>query len=106
MISRTRKPGFTLLEMMLVLAVLAVVAVVTVPAVDRMYRTHRLQQTANDLRAKLAATRLHSIDEGIAYQFRFEPNGRHFVVIPLQTASMRFGEAQSSTHGVMASSLQ
>ena len=96
--SRRDRPtaGFTLLEMMLVLAILATVAVATFPAVDRMYRTHRLRQTANDLRAKLAATRLRAIDEGIAYQFRYEPGGRHLVVVPQQSESLRFGAASDS----------
>lgn len=85
--------GFTLLEMLLVLAILAAMAAMSFPTLDRMHRTHRLQRMVSEIRTKLAATRLHAIDDGIEYQFRFEPGGRHLLAIPLQRGALRFGAA-------------
>jgi len=87
------RTGFTLLEMLLVLAILAAVAAICFPAVDHMYQSHRLGHSANEIRTKLAATRLHAIDDGIKYQFRIEPGGRYSVAVPLEDATTRFGVA-------------
>ena len=75
------------------LAILAAMAAMAFPALDRMHRTHRLQRMVSEIRTKLAATRLHAIDDGIEYQFRFEPGGRHLLAIPLQQGALRFGAA-------------
>jgi prepilin-type N-terminal cleavage/methylation domain-containing protein len=74
--------GLTLLEMLLVLAVLAVAIVVLYPATERLYRTHRFRQAVEQIRARLAATRVRAIDEGVIYRFQYEPDGQRFLAIP------------------------
>jgi Tfp pilus assembly protein FimT len=87
---RTRaRGGLTLLEMLLVLAVLVAVVGITSPALNRMYESHRLQQSVNEVLAKLGAARLHAIDDGVVYEFRFEPRGRNLLIVPHQDARHR-----------------
>ncbi len=89
--------------MLLVLAVLAAMTAILYPAVDRLYRTSRFTQAMEQLRAKLSATRVRAIDDGHAYQFRFEPEGRRMVVVafgqrsvPLERDERRFSRDQPS----------
>ena len=77
-----RTTAFTLLEMLLVLAVLTAALAVLYPATERLYRTHRFQQALEEVRGKLAATRVRAIDDGLIYEFRYEPQGRRLLVIP------------------------
>lgn len=83
--------GFTLMEMMLVLAVLAVFASLTVPSVVRMYRARRLSEAAEHVRALAASARVRAIETGLIYQFCTETNGTHFVVAPFEPDHLNSG---------------
>lgn len=80
--ARRRCSGFTLLELLLVLAVLVTVVSLTWPSVLRYLREQGIQEGAEAARAAAASTRIKAIDTGLTYQFRYEPGGRRFVVIP------------------------
>jgi len=73
--------AFTLLEMMLVLVVLVTMAGLAWPSLSRLYADRRLQEAAELVRVKLTAARVHALDSGVTYQFRFEPGGRRFLVV-------------------------
>ncbi|MCA9063256.1 MAG: prepilin-type N-terminal cleavage/methylation domain-containing protein [Planctomycetaceae bacterium] len=76
--------GFTLLELMLVLALLAVVASIVVPNLMASVQDSQVQQAAETVRETLADARTYAIDTGIDYQFRYEVNGPAFVVLPTE----------------------
>jgi prepilin-type N-terminal cleavage/methylation domain-containing protein len=75
------RSALTLLEMLLVLAILGAALAILYPATERLYQTHRFQQAVEEVRGKLAATRVRAIDDGAAYQFRYEPDGRRLLVM-------------------------
>jgi len=77
-----RRRAFTLLEVLIVLVILATVLALFLPTFDRLHLEYRLRQGAQLVQAKMAGARVHAIDTGIAYQFRFEPGGQRFLVIP------------------------
>jgi hypothetical protein len=48
----------------------------------RYVRERTIREQAHVVRIELAATRRRAIDSGLNYQFRYEPNGRRFLVLP------------------------
>ena len=76
--------AFTLLELTLALAVLAVVIGMTWPALLRFVGEQDLKEDVAQVRTQLMATRMLAIEEGITYQFRFEPQKQRFIVLPYE----------------------
>jgi hypothetical protein len=68
--------------MLLVLAVLVMIVGLLWPAVDNLNTEYRLRQAGQLVQSRMAAARVHAIDLGVPYQFRYEPGGRHFLVLP------------------------
>jgi type II secretory pathway pseudopilin PulG len=90
--SRTpRCAAFTLFEVLIALSLLVVVAALTIPALGAMYGDYRLKQDAELVRIKVGGTRIRAIDAGVTYQFRFEPGGNRFVILPDQFEVGDFG---------------
>jgi Tfp pilus assembly protein FimT len=79
-----RRGGFTLLEMLLVVAVLMATIGICWPLMQRAYNDLKVRDSAESVRLRLAATRLHAIDAGLTYQFRYEANGRRYVAVPFE----------------------
>ena len=83
--------------MVLALSVLAAVAVITWPAVQRVYVDYVVKEGAEQVRSLLAGARAHAINSGLAYQFRFEPGGRRYVLIPYEREFAPQGGLTSGT---------
>ncbi len=79
--SRQRR-GFTLMEMLLVLGVLVVALAMVYPALMRLAQDQNLLHASEMVQTRLSTARVRAARDGMTYQFRFEPNGRKFVVIP------------------------
>lgn len=78
------RAAYTLLELLLALAVISVLAGVTVPSALRMFADSKLSDAAERVRNLVGQTRLHAINTGEQYQFRFEKDGRRFVQLPVE----------------------
>ena len=83
--------GYTLLELLLVVAILVIVASAVAPTVVARMSEYRLKQAAETARFALSATRIRAIDGSSIYQFRFEPGGRRYLAVPTD------GDALSAT---------
>jgi Tfp pilus assembly protein FimT len=70
--------------MLLVLAVIGTLAAAAWPSVLRMQADHDLSAAAEQVRLQLGNARSWSIKTGVKFQFRFEPQGRHFTVVPFE----------------------
>ena len=77
-----RYGGFTLVEVLVVLALLATIAAVVAPAALRVFDGYGLKQSAEAVRDDLTRARLSAVQEGVEYHFRTEPGGARWVVIP------------------------
>lgn len=81
-----RRGGFTLLEIMLVLAVLVVIAAMTMPALGRVVETQRLKQAADQVRASWMRTHLTAMRTGQLQMFRYENGAGRYRVETWQAA--------------------
>ena len=81
---RQRPGGFTLLEVLLVLAILVTLAGLSWPSVSNMLDTLAMDEAVEPVRQSLAKTRTRALDAGVTWQFRFEPQGRRYLVAPYE----------------------
>lgn len=89
--------GFTLLELLLVLAVMAVIAGISWPRMMRYMVENSLKQNVELVRRELAATRILAIESGLSYQFRYEPAKQTFVILPFDRPETLANEASAAT---------
>lgn len=80
--------GFTLFEILLVLAIISAAVALAWPSIIWMQRRARLEQGAEQVRTKISTARVHAVESGVVYQFRFEPGGRRFIVLPFDHDSL------------------
>ncbi|MFO1023241.1 MAG: hypothetical protein U0903_21510 [Planctomycetales bacterium] len=74
--------AFTLWELLLALAIMVTIAVLSFPALSRLLAEDRVHRSLSLLQEKFAAARIHALEQQVPYQFRYEPGGRKFILIP------------------------
>ncbi|RPI87424.1 MAG: hypothetical protein EHM42_05185, partial [Planctomycetaceae bacterium] len=74
--------AFTLFEMLVVLSLIVAAVAISMPHVLRLADSQRLKQGAELVRIKLTSTRVYAIENGMPYQFRFEPDGQNYCILP------------------------
>src|SRR5204862_8120765 len=74
--------AFTIFEIWLVLAVMVMIVGLLWPAIENLNTEYSLRQAGQLVQARMAGARVPAIDLGAPYQFRYEPGGRRFLVIP------------------------
>lgn len=81
---RHSRQGFSLLELLIVIAVLLSVSAMAIPPMMDRLQSGRVQDAAESVREVLANARRYAIDGGVDYHFRYEINGRAYVAIPAE----------------------
>lgn len=89
--------GFTVVELLLVVAVLLVACGIVFPPVLRLMADQPLKEAAELARSRIARVRIKALDTSTAWQFRLEPGGRRFLWMPLESVSANAGTAANST---------
>ena len=82
MTRHTRRRGYTLLEVLLVIAILVVLSAVAYPTMSAMYGDVRLKAAADDVRGSWTEARANAIEDGRAYRFSVEPGTGKYRVAP------------------------
>src|SRR5215218_707219 len=77
-----RRPGFSLLEVIVVMAILLMISAACYPTLKSSYGYFKLNGGIDSVRAAWAQARAHAIEQGRPYRFSVEPNGTHFRVAP------------------------
>ncbi|MBS0204722.1 MAG: prepilin-type N-terminal cleavage/methylation domain-containing protein [Planctomycetes bacterium] len=78
------RAGYTMIELLLVLAVVTVIMAVAWPNVMRISSQQQLTDSGERVRSVASSARVHAIDKGLVYQFRYELGGTHFLVVPFE----------------------
>ena len=93
-----RKPAFTLIEVLLVLAILVVVAAAAAPALRGVMRDAALKNAAETVRIHWTKAHVKAMKTGRIQVFRFEQDGARFTVQPWAAADDEI-EAAPSVQG-------
>ncbi len=75
-----RLRGYSLLEMIVVLAVVASLLAIALPAVFRPLAKAELREAAQQVQAALLDARTRAVESGVAQEFRYEPGGRRYEI--------------------------
>ncbi len=84
--------GFTLVEMLIVLALLAALASLAWPAVRGMAAKSELRSAAGNVRSALARARLRAIESGVPQRFRYQPGAGRYEALNCGTPDDASGE--------------
>lgn len=87
MIRRTRRQGYTLLELLAVMAALLVLGVMLLPTLSSLRGNTNLKAGADILRGLLAEARAKAIEDGRNYKISFSADGRTIRIEPDVTAA-------------------
>jgi len=93
--SKTLRSGFTLFELLLVLAVVAVLAGLAWPRLMGIIARQNVQSAAEQVRQRLDRGRVKAVEEAVTYQFRYEPYGDRFVLLPNEIVTDPDAESNS-----------
>jgi len=77
-----KRRGYTLFEMVIVVAMILLLAGLAIPSIESMYADNHLQAAVDQVSSKWAEVRTRAILEGRPYRFCFAPNGVDFRVGP------------------------
>jgi type II secretory pathway pseudopilin PulG len=81
-VGSTRPGSFTLLEILVVLSLLAVLIGITWPVLRGYIAEQEIEQNRLQVWQDMSQARIWAIDSGQAYQVRYQPYGRYYVVLP------------------------
>ena len=77
-----RNSGYTLIEMILVLAILVAAAAIAVPALNGIMRNTNLTAAADAVRTEWTRAHVKAMKTGRIQVYRYEPMGNKFIVEP------------------------
>jgi Tfp pilus assembly protein FimT len=85
--------------MLVILAILVTIVGFAWPALEYLHSQYRLRQGGQLVQVRLAGARVHAIDTGFVYQFRFEPGGQKFLVLPYDSQALA-GQSNAQTRRI------
>lgn len=98
--------GFTLVEVLLTLSLILVATSIVVPSVMYLVHDRDLKVSVNDVRVELSRTRMHALDAGAIYQFRYEPGGVYYIVLPEEFDILENEQTQAQdTNAIVATQI-
>src|SRR5262245_5771303 len=96
---RSRRPSFTLLELLLVMAILVILAAIATPSLLSMRPYYRIQGGSDSLKAAFVNARAYAMDTGQPYRLAIIPGKGNFRVAPDSSEFWSGSAPQSSADG-------
>lgn len=81
---RRNRSAFTFIEVLLVLTIIVAIAALSWPQMSRFLQRESVMANAEQVRQLLDHARVQAVEDGVTYQFRYEPNGQKFVLLPYE----------------------
>jgi prepilin-type N-terminal cleavage/methylation domain-containing protein len=79
---RQRRRGYTLIEVVLVMALMVILAAIGYPSIESMYTSVKVDGAADSVRAAWAEAQAHAVKEGRPYRFAVVPGKGNYRVAP------------------------
>ena len=99
---RPSRPGFTLIEILLVMGLLVIVAAVVVPNILTIGGLGKLREQGDRVQAQLVGLRLRAIEDGRQYRLEFTPGAADYRIFANRTVRQQQEEAARRTDGAGA----
>lgn len=102
--SKRKKSGFSLVELMVVISLLGLFIVVSIPAFGRFQRTWKLVGEAELMATTMRAARSAAINKNIEVVFRFDATNQEYFYFEDENGdgTRNAGEYQSATHAMQS----
>lgn len=97
-----RRRAFTLLEILVVLSLLAVLIGITWPVLRGYIAQQEIEQNRLQVWQDISKARIWAIDSGQAYQVRYEPYGRNYIVLPYDQPPAAAAETATKATPILA----
>jgi len=94
--------GYTLIELLLVLAIIVIAAAAAAPAFRGVMRSATLRSAANEVRAALAKTHVMAMRSGRTHLFQYELGGSKYKMEPYIAGDDELESAAGDPSGAMA----
>ena len=94
--------GYTLFELLVVVALVLILAGMAVPSIESMYADSRLEAAADQVAGQWSAMRARAITEGRPYRFAIQPGGGDFRVAPDAPEFWSGGDAPAASNDANA----
>ena len=88
--------GFSLVELLIVLAILALIVGMSWPALQKPWYKSRLRSAAKMLQSELGRARVEAIESGRSIRFQYQPNSGRFVIQPGLAIDLAADSSQDS----------
>ncbi len=85
---RPRRRGYTLLELLVVLALIALLGTIVVPTLTGQSGNTKVKAAADDATGDIAQARAHALDEGRSYRLAVSQDGTKLRVAPDDPAAL------------------
>ena len=98
-VKSSSRAGFTLFEIILVLALMILIGSLVAPAFSRTFENQRLKESGDIVRTAMAEGRIESMKSGRTMLFRYEIGGNHYILEPWQGADdyLEMGDVAAAT---------
>ena len=89
--------GFTLVEVLLVLALLAIITAMVWPSLQKPFTSYRIRVAADAVRTKWCQARIAAMQSGHTYLFRYTVGGDQFSVEPEEESDALLSSSPAAT---------